>query len=77
MTSPEYQSVMHRIDAIGVENREDVRALTKELALTRESLLSCQGRCWVMNQSRAMVAPWVSALAACAALFLSAIALLR
>ena len=77
MTQSEYAAVMSRIDAVGAENRDDVRALTRELATTREALASCQGRCWVLDQNRLMVAPWVSALAACAALLLSAVALWR
>ena len=52
MTASEYQSVMTRIDAVGRENREDIRALTHELATTREALASCQGRCWVEASSR-------------------------
>jgi hypothetical protein len=91
LTVAEYTGILDRIDAIGAEHRqssaelfEALRETNKSLALTRESQASCQARCWVRAESdrasvsvRAMVAPWVSALAACAALLLSAIAMLR
>ena len=53
MTASEYTAVLTRIDAIGVENRADIRNLTKELFLTRESVAGCQARCWVQASSRA------------------------
>jgi hypothetical protein len=53
MTASEYAAVLTKIDAVGLENRADIRALTRELFLTRESLAGCQARCWVQASARA------------------------
>ena len=52
MTMSEFNSLMTRIDAVGAENREDVRSLTAELRSTRASLAACQARCWVGDANR-------------------------
>jgi hypothetical protein len=56
----EYAAVLARIDAVGAENRADIRALTKELSLTRESIAGCQARCWVRASNRAQLKGFVA-----------------
>lgn len=60
MTASEYAAVLVRIDAVGVENRIDIRALTKELFLTRESLAGCQALCRVRASNRVQLKGFVA-----------------
>jgi len=59
MTTVEFNAIQTRIDTLGKETRDDLRdtreamdELSKELELTRESLSTCQTRCWVGEDRR-------------------------
>lgn len=60
LTAVEYATVLARIDAVGIENRADIRTLTEELFLTRESLAGCQARCWSRALSRTRLKGFVA-----------------
>ena len=59
MTTIEFNAIQTRIDLLGKETRDELRAtrdqmttLAGELASTRAALASCQSRCWVGEDGR-------------------------
>jgi O-succinylbenzoate synthase len=55
LTVAEYTGILNKLEAIGREARGEISALRVELAKTRESLASCQSRCWVEASGRKQI----------------------